>query len=289
MVLPILNSGFLNWMDDRRYLQLVFRCVMGYQLDINHPVTFSEKIQWLKLYDRKEIYTQLVDKILVKDYVGKRIGYNFIIPTIGIWKSFEEIDFDKLPNQFVLKCNHDQGSVVICKNKNEFNIELAKKKISKHLHKNPYFIGREWPYKNVEKRIFAENLLLDNNTDIIDYKIFCFNGKAKYCQVITGRSSNKTIDFFDMNWVHQPFVGLTANVKNSSVDITKPLNYEQMIKIAEQLCDDTFFCRVDFYEVLGRLFFGEITFYPASGFGIFTPLEWNTVLGNMIILPEYTH
>lgn len=287
MVLPISKSGIFNWMDDRDYLKMVFKCVMGYSLDLSHPVTFSEKIQWLKLYDRKDIYTMLVDKILVKEYVSEKIGDKYIIPTIGIWNSFDEIDFNTLPKQFVLKCNHDQGSIVICKDRNSFNIESARKKLSSHLQRNPFFIGREWPYKNVEKRIFAEQLLFDNNSDLIDYKFFCFNGKARFCQVIQGRTSLKTIDFFDMNWIHQPFVGLTPNIKNSNTLISKPLNFELMKQYAEDLCNDTYFCRVDFYEVLGELYFGEITFYPASGFGYFTPFEWNTTLGNMIKLPTH--
>ncbi len=282
MLIPLARFGLFNWMDDTTYLKMIYRCHTGCKLDLSEPLTFSEKIQWLKLHDRNERYIDLVDKIKVKDIVANIIGREYIIPTIGTWNTFDEINFDTLPNQFVLKCNHDSGSVVICTDKASFDIKAAKSILSHRLKKNAYYIGREWPYKYVKKKILAEQYLSDTGRELIDYKFYCFNGIPRFCQVITNRHTNETIDFFDMNWEHQPFVGLTQSANNSNDQICKPLNYEKMINFSKKLGANTIFSRIDFYEVKGQLFFGEITFYPTSGFGCFRPAMWNTVMGNLI-------
>ena len=285
MVLPLANLGLFNWMNDRTYLKFVFRSTMGYKLNLSNPKTFFEKIQWLKLNDRKDAYIQFVDKITVKTIVANIIGSEYIIPTIGVWDSFDQIDFNLLPNQFVLKCNHDSGSVVICKDKATFDRNKARIKLMKHLRRDAYTTGREWPYKHVKRVIFAEMLLQSQSIDLTDYKVYCFNGVPKYCQVIKNRSTNETIDFYDANWIHQPFVGITENTENSETEDSSPVNYELMKKFATRLSENTFFCRVDFYEVNQQLYFGEITFYPCSGFGSFRPPEWNEKIGDMIKLP----
>ena len=288
MVLPLSEFGLFNWMSDEAYLKLAYKGMYGRELNLNSPQLFTEKIQWLKLHDRKERYIRLVDKVQVKEYVKKSIGESIIVPTLGIWDSYEDINFEELPEQFVLKCNHDSGSVIVCKNKSEFDAQSARDRLNKGLNKDPFFYGREWPYKFVERKIIAEEFLADNNTssnDLKDYKMYCFNGQPIYCQVISDRSTLEKIDFYDMDWRHQPFVGLTPGVKNSDKLIPRPRNFDRMKSYSSVLSNDTFFCRVDFYEVNGELFFGEITFYPKAGFGVFTPDEWDYKLGQMIHLP----
>lgn len=272
---------------DKIYLTLKFKRDYGYYINWGCPKTFIEKLQWLKLNYRKSIMTILVDKYEVKDYVSKIIGDKYIIPTLGVWNSFDEIDFSSLPNQFVLKCTHDSGGIIICKDKSTFDIQGAKKLINEKLNKNFYYLVREWPYKYVKHRIIAERYMSDNeNEDLIDYKFYCFNGIPKYCQLITNRSERESIDFFDEEWVHQDFIGLNPNCKNnpSWQNIKKPLNYREMIALSKKLAGDFPFSRIDFYNVNNNIYFGEITFFPAGGFGKIEPDFWNLRLGEMINL-----
>ena len=288
MILPLAEFGIFNWMSDEAYLKFVYKGIYGRKLDLKSPQLFTEKIQWLKLHDRKERYIGLVDKVQVKEYIRTKIDESIVVPTLGVWTSFDDIHFRDLPSQFVLKCNHDSGSVVICKDKSIFDRQSARKKLSKGLKRDSFYYGREWPYKFVERKIIAEEFLLDNNgqsSDLNDYKMYCFNGQPIYCQVISDRSTVEKIDFFDMDWNHQPFVGLTPDVKNCDDSIQKPNNFEKMKAYATLLSKDTYFCRVDFYEVNRRLYFGEITLYPRAGFGVLTPNEWDFKLGQMIHLP----
>lgn len=273
---------------DRLYLQLRFRLEMGYRLDLDDPKTFSEKLQWLKLYNRKPEYTQMVDKVGAKEYVASIIGEEYIIPTIGVWDKFDDIDFDKLPNQFVLKTTHGGGStgVVICKNKSTFDIVAAKQKLNRSLKSDIYTRLREWPYKNVRRRIIAEKFLSDNtHADLPDYKFYCFNGEPMYCQVIRGRNELETIDFYDMEWNHMPFVGLNPVAKNGNTPVARPLHLDNMIAVCKKLAKDTPFSRIDLYVINNKEYFGEITFYPMSGLGEFRPKEWNVKLGEWIKLP----
>lgn len=278
----------LRWMPDKLYLQLM--CFYHFRKIINFrkPITFNEKLQWLKLYDRNPVYTIMVDKIEVKRFVADKIGEKYVIPTLGVYDSIEDIDFDKLPNQFVLKCNHDSKSVCICKDKKSFDIERAKRFLEPRLKVNGYWYGREWPYKNVVPRIFAEKYMEDSTTsELRDYKFFCFNGKPVYCQVISDRTSNETIDFYDMDWQHQSFTGLALPKKPfNNYPVPIPISFDKMKKSAEILSKGIPFVRVDFYEINGKMYFGELTFYPAAGLGVFSPDEWNYKLGDMINLPD---
>ena len=275
-----------NFIPDYIYLCYKYYCTFGKKINLKNPQTFNEKLQWLKLYNRKPLYTILVDKYAVKEYVANKIGKEYIIPTLGIYNSVKEIDFDKLPNQFVLKATHDSNSTIICKDKNIFNKQEAKEKLNKTLKNNFYYIGREYPYKNVPRRIIAEQYMKDNKTkELRDYKFFCFNGKPIYCQVISDRTTNECIDFFDMNWNHQPFTGLVKNFPNCSTKPQKPNSFEQMKNACKILSKDIPFIRADFYEINNKMYFGELTFYPANGFGKFYPEEWNTKIGNLLILP----
>ena len=424
----IVHTGITNLLPDELYLKLTYRVRVGQRLNLDNPTLFCEKIQWLKLHDHQERYIKLVDKVLAKEYVASIIGDQYIIPTIGVWDRFEDINFEALPEKFVLKCNHDSGSVIICRDKASFDIEKARKKLNKRLQYDMYHWGREWPYKGVRRKILAETFLENNEAeeqpdsyvfdfdsfndnsirvrervsnkgkkitfvdtdwkkipyeryclldkvtsekpftddeliefsdslscilplseivflkvrghsiygeivlkngfqieeftpseqdkefgkwirlpsrgilfikgnivlhistpksqDLTDYKFFCFNGEPRYCQIITDRTTNEKIDFYDMDWIHQPFVGLTPSVKNSGFEYTKPVGFDDMKRFAKQLCTGTALSRIDFYEVNSKLYFGEITLYPASGFGSFFPTKWNKIMGDLITLPR---
>lgn len=279
--------GLTRWMSDEHFLKKEYKLRMGYELDLNNPITYNEKIQWLKLYDRRSEYTRMVDKYAVKDYVRGIIGDEYIIPTLGVWDSFEEIDFSSLPNQFVLKCTHDSGGLVICKDKNAFDINAAKRKIKKCLKRKYFFIHREWPYKEVKPRIIAEKYMEDSNTkELKDYKFFTFDGTPKAVFIAGDRQKENEetkFDFFDMDFNHLNIENGHPNAKNIP---DKPQTFEQMKRIASILGKGIPHVRVDFYEVDGKLYFGELTFSHWSGMVPFEPVEWDGIFGNWIVLPK---
>lgn len=270
--------------SDEWMLKFMYKRAFNKKLDLKKPKTFSEKLQWLKLYDRKDIYTIMVDKHAVKGYVSSIIGDEYVIPTYGVYDKFDDIDFEQLPNKFVIKCTHDSGGLVICDDKNKLNLQNAKRKISKCLKRNYFYCGREWPYKNVKSKILIEQYMEDkNSSDMIDYKFFCFNGEAKYCLVCSDRKTNLKETFFDLTWNIAPFKRPNHEIDNS---IRKPKNLNLMIKLANKLSKDIPFLRVDFYEIDGKIFFGELTFFPAGGFNGFDPEEWDLKLGELIDLSK---
>lgn len=281
---------FYRLFSDELYLKILFRIKTGYSLRLKKPSTFSEKIQWLKLYYHHEDLPKIVDKSTAKEYASSLIGDEYIIPTLGIWNTPEEINFDILPNRFVLKTTDGGGSagVVICKDKSQLNVNETVTKLKVALKQDIYSKLKEWPYKNIKKRILAEELLIDESTsvagDLNDYKFYCFNGKVTYCEVITGRKTNKTIDFYDLNWNHVDFCFDGLNYSDTQID--QPECFEEMVNVASKLCANKPFCRVDLYVVNKKVYFGEITFYPASGLRNFWPAEWNYKLGNMLTLPN---
>lgn len=280
------SKRMLNWMSDEEYLKKLFEIKMGKKLDLKNPQTFNEKMQWLKLYDRKPIYTKMVDKIEAKKVVAELIGKEYIIPTIGVWDRFEDIEFDKLPDQFVLKCSHDSGGLVICRDKSQLDIKSTKKIINSCLKRNFFWEKREWPYKNVKPRILAEQYLEDETThELRDYKFFTFDGIPKALFIATDRGSTEEtkFDFFDTDFKHLPF---TNGHPNASVLPTKPESFNKMKELAEKLSHNIPQLRVDFYEVNGKVYFGELTFYHWSGLIPFEPEEWDTTFGNWIRLPE---
>lgn len=273
---------------DKQYLKWRFRLEMGYPLNLNNPKTFSEKLQWLKLYNRKPEYTLMVDKYAAKGYVANIIGDEYIIPTLGVWDRFEDIDFDKFPNQFVLKTTHGGGGggVVICKDKTTFNIDKAKSILERSLKQDIYTSLKEWPYKNVKKRIIAEEFIETDNGELKDYKLFCFNGIPRYCQVIAGRETDiTTIDWYDREWNHQHFHE-PKDYPFSEKGHSRPRCLDEMWNIATKLSQGQPFLRVDFYEISNTIKFGELTFFPTSGFGGFKPIEWDYKLGEWIKLPK---
>lgn len=274
-------------MPDKLYLQIVYKREIGKSLNLKRPITFQEKLQWLKLYNRQAIYSTMVDKFEVKDYVAGIIGEKYIIPTLGVWDNANSIDFANLPNRFVLKTTHDSGGVIICKDKSKFDVQKAISSLNKRLLNKVFYSNREWPYKNVIPRIIAEKYIeMPDNQEMIDYKIYCFNGIPKYIQVIQNRAIDETIDFFDTKWNHQEFTGLTRHIKKSKKKIDKPKNLEEMMMISAKLSVNIPFVRIDLYNISGRIYFGEITFFPLSGLGSFTPPIWNEKIGNLIKLPR---
>lgn len=273
-------------MDDERFLKKQFKQFMGYELDLNNPKTFDEKLNWLKLHDRNPLYTQLVDKFEVKQYIAKKIGERYVIPTIGIYNSFDEIDFESLPQQFVLKCTHDSGGLILVKNKNNFNIRVAKKKIKKALTRNYYYRGREWPYKNVKPRIIIEEYVEDTRTnELRDYKFYCFNGIVKGVLVATNRQNQNEelkFDYFDNRFNHLNWKNHWH--PNAKITPEKPKKYAKMVELASILSEGFPHVRVDFYEANGNILFGELTFYDQGGYLKIHPDEWENEWGALIDL-----
>jgi hypothetical protein len=253
-------------------------------INLDSPETFCEKIQWLKLHDRNPLYTKLVDKYEVKQYVADKIGEDYIIPTIGVWDSVDEIDFDNLPNQFVLKCTHDSGGLVVCKDKNKLNIKETKKKLRHSLKQNFYYFGREWPYKNVKPRIIAEKYMVDSKMgELRDYKFFCFGGQVKCYKIDFDRFIEHHANYYDMDNNILNFGEEIIPPKfNKEIEIPKTVG--KMKQLAEQLSKETPFMRTDFYDVDGNIYFGELTFYPGSGCVKFTDEESDRLLGSWIKL-----
>lgn len=279
--------GLFNHMSDRDYLKRKYQVIMHKELDLDNPQTFNEKLQWLKLYDRKPIYTTMVDKYEVKKYVTSMIGEKYIISTLGIWEHFDDVDFDSLPNQFVLKCTHDSGGLVICKDKSNFDKISAKKKIERCLKRNYYWSGREWPYKNVKPRIIAEKYMEDSiDKKLTDYKFYCFNGVVKFLYVSTGLDNHSTaqMSFYDTQFNKMPF--RRSDYRELEHTPKKPCHFAEMIEIAEKLSGDIPFLRVDLYEIDEQIYFSELTFYPCSGLMVTEPEEWDAMLGEWLDLGD---
>lgn len=281
------KMGFYHNMPDETYLRKMFKATMGYPLDLEHPRTFNEKLQWLKLHDRKPIYTTMVDKYAVKDYVAGIIGEEYIIPTLGVWDSFDEIDFGSLPDQFVLKCTHDSGGLVVVKDKRKMDMNAAKKKISRSLKRNYFYLGREWPYKDVKPRVIAEKYMEDSSTgELRDYKFFCFGGVAKCYKVDFDRFIEHRANYFTMDGELMK-LGEEVCPPNFERDIRPPDNIGKIKELAETLSESVPFLRADFYDADGKIYFGELTFFPASGFGEFIYESNDRLFGNWIKLPNW--
>ncbi len=274
----------LSLRDKKYIIEHQFERVVGYKPDIDNPKSFNEKLQWLKLYNEDPLLTKCADKYLVRDYVKEKIGEEYLIPLLGVWDSPDEIDFDKLPEQFVLKVNWGSGQNIIVKDKSKLDIEEAKAKLKKWMkpHSNHYYYGFEWCYKNIKPKIIAEKFIEQINGEIADYKFMCYNGTPKNLLYITGRNSdNKKINFYDTDWNLLPVKRIYSNTTEK---IIKPANINKLITLAKILSKDFTFARVDFYDIEDKIYFGEITFYPGSGLEAFEPVEWDYKLGEMIDL-----
>lgn len=292
VVMKLRYHHLLDWLPDKQYLRLMYWAILHKKLDLRYPKTFNEKLQWLKIYDRKPEYTVMVDKYAAKQYVADRIGEQYIIPTLGVWENFDDIDFESLPNQFVLKCTHDSGGLVVCKDKSKLDKVAAKEKIEKSLKRNYYWSGREWPYKNVPPRIIAEKYMSDSQgtngeeISLKDYKFYCFNGEPQYLYISDHMDDHTKarISFANKEWEKAPF-GRT-DYKEFEKLPEKPQHFQDMIKLTQILSEKIPFLRVDLYEINNQIYFGELTFHPCSGFMPFKPEEWDEKLGELISLPE---
>jgi hypothetical protein len=286
------KHGWLNWLPDKVYLSVMYQAVFAEKIDWDNPRTFSEKLQWLKLNDRKDVYSQMVDKYEAKQYCAKRIGDAYNIPVVGgPWNHPDEIDYDALPDRFVLKTTHDCGGVLICKDKSTFDRDHAKQFLLEHLKRKYYLHCREWPYKNVKPRIYAETYLseLSDIAEIPDYKFFTFNGEPKVMYIAGGRDYAKKdrqvvyADFFDMEFNH---LDLQIDHENAPNCPEKPVNFSLMVDCARKLAQGTKHLRVDFYEVNGKLYCGELTFFHCGGLHEFKTREWDRTMGDWIRLEE---
>lgn len=276
-----------RFIPDKFYIKVVYRYKMGRWIDWDNPETFNDKLQWMKLYNRRPEYTMMVDKYAVKEYVKNKIGEQYVVPNLCVWDRPEDIDFDMLPDKFVIKTTHDGGSrgCVICKDKQELNRKDTLRRLKKSMKNNLFYKYREWPYKNVKRRIIAEKLLENEDSFTLnDYKFYCFNGLVRCVCISNNRFLGDTeFDYFDDNFNRLPF---SQGGPKSKKEIKKPQTFDEMKIIAEKLSCGLPHVRVDLYEVKGRIYFGELTFFDSSGFKEFTPEEWDYKLGSWIELPE---
>ncbi|NFO31261.1 glycosyl transferase [Clostridium botulinum] len=282
VMIYLVERCFKN-IPDKIYLKMKYRLHLGKKIDLEYPKTFNEKLQWLKLNDRKPIYTDLVDKYKVREYVSNKIGTEYLIPLIGVWENFEDINFEELPNKFVLKCTHDSGSVFICTDKQNLDIKYVQKKINKALKRNYYYQHREWPYKNIKPMIICEKFLGNENKVPDDYKVLCFNGKAKLIGVHIDRFGNHCLDNYDREW-NKTKIAKDGPMSNNIY--AKPKQFEKMIELSEKLASIMCHVRIDWFIINEKLYFGEITFYEAAGFDHFDNKDDDYLLGSWIELPK---
>ena len=281
----ILMDRLLLPFPDKLYLSVMYRLYFGKGLNWEHPVTFNEKLQWLKLYNRKPEYTIMVDKVKAKEYVASVIGEQYIIPTLGVWSSPDEIDFGRLPDRFVLKCNHNSGKgMCICRDKSKLDISMVKRNLRKGLKQDMFLHGREWPYKNVPRKILAEKYMVDESGwELKDYKVFCMNGEPEIIEVDWDRFIRHKRNLYDKNWNLLDLQIQYPSDKN--VKIARPEKLDEMLNLSRKLATGIPHVRVDFYCIGNRLYWGELTFFHESGYGSFIPEEWNIRLGKLIALP----
>ena len=275
----------MRYIPDKTYLQIYYFLQFGKLCDFKNPTTFNEKLNWLKINNRDSLYTKLVDKYEVKEYVEKVIGGGYTIPTLGVWEHFDDINFDMLPDQFVLKCTHDSEGLVIVKDKSKMDKNAAREKIETALRHNFYYVGREWPYKNVHPRIIAEQYMEDHiDKELRDYKFYCFDGIPKIMYIASNRNSGHVnFDFYDMEFNH---LDITQKYPNASEPLRKPKHFKEMIGLAKKLSNGFPHVRVDFYEVDRKVYFGELTFFSMSGLTPFKPAKWDKIMGSWLTLPQ---
>lgn len=286
-LLAAIVARYCTWLPEDTFLKWRYRLLMKQTLHLDNPQTFTEKIQWLKLHDRKPIYTKMADKYEVKEYVAQRIGEQYVIPTLGVWERFDDIDFSQLPAQFVLKSTNGGGGtgVVICKDKKKFDIASAKRLLTKSMNVSADLRQGEWVYKGIRPRIIAETLITDEQTgELKDYKFFCFGGKVRFFKVDFNRFVEHHANYYDITGKLMPF-GEAICPPSPSMKIELPNNLDSMVNLAEKLSKGHIFLRVDLYNINGIIYFGETTFYPNSGFGEFAPKCWDLKIGGMLDLP----
>lgn len=280
-------------LSDKSFIKKLYKKRMGKKINLSNPQTFTEKQNWLKLYDRNPIYTVMVDKYLARDFVKERIGEQYLVPLLGVWNNADEIDFSALPDKFVLKCNHNSDVIIFrnetftSKDNSILTEEAVRKKLNEQL-KSDYYLGkREWSYKNVSRKIICEKYMENvDDTEPLEYKVLCFGGVPKYIIVISGRFSNRetTMDTYDTEWNYTDLINGESPLSGDVFE--KPDCLNEICKISAKLSADIPFIRVDFNYWNNRLYFGELTFFDAAGFEKYKPEEWDYYLGSLINLPK---
>lgn len=287
--------GFLRYMSDEQWIKTMWRVRTGRNINLENPRGFNEKLNWIKLYDRNPQYTNMVDKYLVRDYIRDTIGEDYLFPLLGVWDNANDINFESLPNEFVLKCNHNSGEgMCVCKDKSVLNTEEVRKKIQIALGKNYYLSEREWPYKNVQPKVICEKFMKDNSPanhtgTLIDYKFHCFNGEPKFLYVgvddiSEGSKGELKLSFLDMNWETPEYY--RKDHKPMPIKVDKPKTFDEMVYVARKLSKGIPFVRVDLYSIDDKVYFSEFTFFPGGGFGFFSPEKWENLIGDWIELPN---
>lgn len=284
-----LQSSLSHILPDEIYLKLKYKNLLGTSLDLNNPKTFNEKLQWLKLYNRKPEYTMMVDKYLVREYISEKIGKEYLIPLIGVWDDPDDINFNDLPDKFVLKCNHNSGlGMCICRDKSKLDIKKARENLKHGMAQDYYMTGREWPYKDVKRKIICEKFMSNpNEVALKDYKIQCLNGNIDHIFVCVGREDRNNVRYyyFDKNWNYLDY-SINERTDETYLNSLKPRNFDEMIKIAKKLSDGIPEIRVDLYEIEGKIYFGELTFYTQSGFDATITYKADCEIGKRLVLPE---
>lgn len=281
LLVGLLSTKAFAWFPDKWFLRIVYRCRTGLKLGLKNPTRFNEKLQWLKLYDRKPVYITYVDKYAVREYVKNTIGEEYLIPICGVWDSADEINFDELPEKCVLKCTHDSGSSVVVDRFSD--PKKVKRKLKHRMSINYYLRGREWPYKNVKRRIIGELFMEDSHSNgLNDYKFLCFHGEPRMLTVCSDKTEmGLKVTYLDLNWNQLPFEGLYPA---SNHPMEKPEKFELMLVLCRKLAEGMPFLRVDLYEIDGKVYFSELTLYHECGFEKFRPDEWDEKLGELLTL-----
>ncbi len=286
------GKGLYDNMSDEEFLKRVYRANRGKKLNLENPETFNEKLQWMKLYDRNPLYTVTSDKYAVRDYVREKIGEEYLVPLLGVWDSPDDIDFDALPDQFVLKCNHNSGKgMCICRDKSKLDIKKTKEELKKGLEQDYFLVCREWQYKNIKRRIIGEKFLsVQGAKDLVNYKIYCFDGEPKFFHISGNMAAHDhdkaRLSFLSLDWEPLPFH--REDYPTYEVLPKEPVNKDKMLELARKLSEDFSFMRVDLYEINGKIYFSELTLDPCGGYNPFQPEEWDMKLGEMLTLPSVT-
>ncbi len=285
IIIYLASKGIIKY-DDQKYIEYVYKERFNKDLDLENPQTFNEKLQYLKIHDHNPLYTTLVDKIAVKNYIAENYSEDYVIPLIKVYDNVKEIDFSALPDKFVLKTTHDSGTIVICDDKKTLDQKKTIKKLKKRLKRKYYYLWREWPYKNVAPKIIAEEYVVDKNNELNDYKFYCFNGKAEYVMVCTNRRKDTKFYYFDRNWQLQKDMSKDGKKANANLKIAKPKNLDKMFKLAEKLSRNFKFVRIDLYNVDGKIYFGEYTFYPSAGLDNTRTTECENILSSKLMVDK---
>ncbi len=291
LILRLLRSKAGLILPDKLYLKIRHQAELGQKLNLKNPKTYNEKLQWLKLYNRKPELTMMADKYAVRDFVARTIGPQYLVPLLGVWQSFAKIDFTSLPERFVLKCTHDCDGLIICRNKSCLDLAAAKKFLNSSLAKNYFYVAREWPYKQIQPRIIAEQYLDDRSIDQYEddtspvlnvYKFFCFNGQPRFLLHSVDKGDDCRYDYFDMDF--QP-LAMSAGIKKADYAVLEPQNFAKMKQVAALLAQDICHVRVDLFNIAGRIYFNEMTFFNWAGYQPFYPAKWDEILGSWLVLP----